>query len=172
MKQLNWKLMLSVAMVLTVSLTGAGCKTKKPKDTGEGNGTKTERTTGNGQPNIDQDGLLFGPSGLKPVYFDFDKSTIREDQVGVLKADADLLKQAPNAYIQVAGNCDERGTQEYNLALGERRALAVREYLIKLGISGDRIVKISYGEEQPADAGHSESAWAKNRRAEFNKASK
>lgn len=172
MKQLNWKLMLSVAMVLAVSLTGAGCKTKKPKDNGNTGTGKTEHTSGNGQPAIDQDSLLFGPSGLQPIYFDFDSSSVRADQVSVLQKNADLLKQVSSAIIQVAGNCDERGTQEYNLALGERRALAVREYLIKLGISGDRIVTISYGEEQPADQGHSESAWAKNRRAEFNKASK
>lgn len=172
MKQLNWKMMLTAALVLTVSLTGAGCKTKKPKDDGTGGSRPVETTKGNGQPNLDQDSLLFGPSGLKAIFFDFDSSSVRADQVSVLKANADLLKQVPNAYIQVAGHCDERGTQEYNLALGERRALAVREYLVKLGISGDRIVTISYGEESPADAGHSEASWAQNRRAEFNKASK
>ena len=172
MKQLNWKLMMSVALVLAVSVMGAGCKTKKPKDDGTG-GTPTETTTGgDGLNDIDQDSLLFGPSGLKAVYFDFDSSSVRADQVSVLQANANLLKQAPNAYIQIAGHCDERGTQEYNLALGERRALSVREYLVKLGISGDRIVTISYGEESPAESGSSESAWAANRRAEFNKASR
>ena len=172
MKQLNWKLMMSVALVLAVSVIGAGCKTKKPKDDGS-TGTTTETTNNrDGLNDIDQDSLLFGPSGLKAVYFDFDSSAVRADQVSVLQANAELLKQVPNAYIQVAGHCDELGTQEYNLALGERRALAVREYLVKLGISGDRIVTISYGEESPADSGSSESAWSLNRRAEFNKASR
>ena len=87
-----------------------------------------------------------------------------------LKRNAEIIKQMPNSVIQIEGHCDERGTQQYNLALGERRALAVRDYLIRLGISGDRLVTISYGEEDPADPGHSESAWAKNRRAEFNRA--
>ena len=72
--------------------------------------------------------------------------------------------------IQIEGHCDERGTQEYNLALGERRALAVRGHLMKLGISGERLLTISYGEESPASAGHSEEAWQQNRRSEFNKA--
>ena len=103
------------------------------------------------------------------MYFDFDKSTIREDQVGVLKADADLLKQAPNAYIQVAGNCDERGTQEYNLALGERRALAVRDYLIKLGISGDRMTARGYGETMPIDDNSTDQGRSMNRRVEFHR---
>lgn len=168
----NWKLMLSLAMVLSVSIFGAGCKSKKPVDTGDDTAGKTETTTGDGLQDIDQDSLLFGPSGLKAVYFDFDSSAIRADQVSVLEANAALLKQAPNAYIQIAGHCDERGTQEYNLALGERRALAVREYLVRLGISGDRIVTISYGEESPAESGSSEAAWAANRRAEFNKATR
>lgn len=172
MKQLNWKLMLSLAMVLAVSFTGAGCKSKKPKDDGSGGVTPTEKTTNDGLTNVDQDSLLFGPSGLKAIYFDFDSSSVRADQVGQLQHNADLLKQAASAIIQVAGHCDERGTQEYNLALGERRALAVREYLIKLGVSGDRIVTISYGEEQPATQGSSEAAWSQNRRAEFNKASR
>lgn len=173
MKQLNWKMMMSVALVLAVSVVGAGCKSKKPKDDGMETGTTTETTTNrDGLTDIDQDSLLFGPSGLKPVYFDFDSSAVRADQISVLQSNAALLKQAPNAYIQVAGHCDERGTQEYNLALGERRALAVREYLVKLGISGDRIVTISYGEESPAQMGSNEAAWAMNRRAEFNKASR
>jgi peptidoglycan-associated lipoprotein len=76
----------------------------------------------------------------------------------------------PSVIVQVEGHCDERGTQEYNLALGEKRALATREHLIKLGIPADRIITISYGEEMPAIQGGGESAWAQNRRCEFNKA--
>jgi len=171
MKQLNFKLMMSFALVALISFTGAGCKSKKPVDTGTDTGTKTE-SGNNDNSGVDQDSLLFGPSGLQAIYFDFDSSTLRGDQLTVLSRNVDLLKQVPAAVIQVAGHTDERGTQEYNLALGERRALAVREGLIRGGISGDRIVTISYGEESPAEAGSSEGAWSKNRRAEFNKASR
>lgn len=171
MKQLNWKLMMSFALVALVSFTGAGCKSKKPVDTGTDTGTKTE-TGSNDNSGVDQDSLLFGPSGLQPIYFDFDSSSLRADQVAVVNRNAELLKTHASAVIQVAGHTDERGTQEYNLALGERRALTVREALIRAGISGDRIVTISYGEESPAEAGSNEGAWAKNRRAEFNKASR
>jgi peptidoglycan-associated lipoprotein len=115
--------------------------------------------------------LLFGPSGLQKVYFDFDSFALREDARTTLKANAEMIKTNPsNVIIQIAGHCDERGTQEYNMALGEKRALAVRDYLIQLGIDGNRLITISYGEEMPANPGHDEAAWSQNRRAEFNKA--
>ena len=78
----------------------------------------------------------------------------------------------PDAIIQIEGHCDERGTQEYNLALGEKRALAVRDYLMNLGVSGGRLVTISYGEESPVAMGSDESAWKQNRRSQFNKATR
>jgi peptidoglycan-associated lipoprotein len=87
-----------------------------------------------------------------------------------LRDNADKIKQVPGVMIQIEGHCDERGTQEYNLALGEKRALAVRDHLIQLGISPSRLVTISYGEESPEVEGHDESAWKFNRRCEFNKA--
>lgn len=124
-------------------------------------------------PEVDLEKLLFdrnSDSGLKLVYFDFDKSDLRPDALAALSKNADLIKQVPGVIIQIAGHCDERGTQEYNLALGERRALSVRNHLINLGISGDRMITISYGEEDPAAPGHDEAAWSKNRRCEFNKA--
>ena len=165
--------LLTCSMCLIVALClGAGCKTEQaapiePVMTRE---APVEDTTGRELPQLDLDNLLFGPAGLKPVYFDFDRSAIRGDGMATLKENADLIKQAPGVLIQIAGHCDERGTQEYNVALGEGQALAVRDYLIDLGISGSRMVTISYGEELPADPGHTEGAWAKNRRAEFNKA--
>jgi peptidoglycan-associated lipoprotein len=85
----------------------------------------------------------------------------------ILKENAALLHKYPKVKIQIEGHCDERGTNEYNLALGERRANSTRNYLISLGISPDRISTISYGEERPLDPGHNEEAWAKNRRAHF-----
>jgi peptidoglycan-associated lipoprotein len=101
------------------------------------------------------------------VYFDFDRSTIRSSERSKIEGVASHLKANPTHKIKVEGHCDERGTEGYNLALGERRAHAVREYLINLGIALDRVVTITYGEMRPAELGHNESAWAKNRRAEF-----
>jgi len=101
------------------------------------------------------------------IYFDFDRSSIRTSERSKLDAIAKILKSKPETKIQIEGHCDERGTEEYNRALGERRALAAREYLIRSGISADRIFTISYGEDKPADPGHNEEAWAKNRRDEF-----
>jgi peptidoglycan-associated lipoprotein len=106
-------------------------------------------------------------SDFLTIYFDFDKSNIREDQKPRMEKDAAILKANPNLVVKIEGNTDERDTYEYNLALGERRALAVKDYLIKLGIPADRLETISYGEERPADPGHNEAAWAKNRRADF-----
>ena len=104
---------------------------------------------------------------LKPVYFDYDKSNIRPEFQPVLEGIGKWLAQLPARQLLIEGHCDERGTDEYNLALGERRALAVRRYLVALGVSTDRLHTISYGEEKPADPGHDETSWAKNRRAEF-----
>jgi len=108
------------------------------------------------------------PISLETVYFDFDKSDLRQDARDVLAKNAEvLLKKAADAKIQIAGHCDERGSDEYNLALGDRRAKSAANYLKKLGVTADRISTISYGEEKPAVDGHDEAAWSKNRRAEF-----
>ncbi len=105
---------------------------------------------------------------LETVYFDFDKSELRKDTMDVLAKNAEaLLKKAADAKIQIAGHCDERGSDEYNLALGDRRAKSVASYLKKLGVAENRISTISYGKEKPAVDGHDDAAWSKNRRAEF-----
>lgn len=104
---------------------------------------------------------------LAMIHFDFDKYNIRPDAVPVLEANARWLKKFPTVKILIEGHCDERGTEEYNLALGERRAKSTMDYLVSLGISADRIRIISYGKSQPLDPGHDETAWAKNRRAQF-----
>jgi len=104
---------------------------------------------------------------LKDIHFDFDKYDIRSEDVEILKGNAALLLKNPRVKIQIEGHCDERGTVEYNLALGERRANSAKKYLISFGISADRISTISYGEEKPLDPGHHEEAWSKNRRAHF-----
>jgi len=101
------------------------------------------------------------------VYFDFDKSDLRQDALDQLKKNAEWLKSNPAYRVRLEGNCDERGTTEYNLALGDRRAVAVRNYLTKAGIGAGRLETISYGEEHPVNPGHDESAWAQNRRVDF-----
>ncbi len=105
--------------------------------------------------------------GLKPVYFDFDKSFIRDDAKSIIKANVEWLKANPKAKIKIEGNCDERGTKEYNQALGQRRAANAKKYLTEMGISGHRISLLSYGKEKPICSEHDESCWQKNRRDDF-----
>lgn len=111
------------------------------------------------------EGEVFESSLLKDVHFDFDKYDVRAADAAILKGNADLLKKYHNVKVQIEGHCDERGTVEYNLALGERRANSTRNYLVSIGVSPERISTISYGKERPLDPGHSEEAWTKNRRA-------
>ena len=99
------------------------------------------------------------------VYFDFAAATIREDAGPILSAQAGWLSHYPDVRVRIEGNCDERGTREYNFALGARRADAVRDFLVAHGIAAGRITTISYGKEQPIDPGQDEAAWAKNRNA-------
>ncbi|MCC6694229.1 MAG: peptidoglycan-associated lipoprotein Pal [Candidatus Hydrogenedentes bacterium] len=178
MKHLRNGLLLATCLVMAVALS-TGCKSKKQQPIQPDLAPATsstagaEDTTGTGLPDVDQESLIFTtPEGVRPIYFDYDSYTLRPDALETLSHNAEVLKGYPNVYVQIEGHCDERGTQDYNLALGEKRALATRDHLIRLGISGDRMITISYGEEDPADPGHSEDAWAKNRRCEFNKANK
>jgi peptidoglycan-associated lipoprotein len=179
-KKRIWSVLtLSLCMVL-VATAMSGCKSKKQEidpgftDTGTtGSTTYTDTGTGDGLPDVDLSRLLFDSGsqyGLQTVYFDFDSSSLRPDAMQTLRDNAEKIRQVPNVMIQLAGHCDERGTQEYNLALGERRALSVREYLIQLGVPANRIVTISYGKEFPAVEGSNEAAYSMNRRVEFNRA--
>jgi peptidoglycan-associated lipoprotein len=106
-------------------------------------------------------------SVLRPIQFDFNKYNIRSDAVATLEGIASLLKSNSDWKVLIEGHCDERGTNEYNLGLGEQRALATKRYLASLGVSESRFQTISYGEERPVASAHDEAAWAKNRRAEF-----
>ena len=106
-------------------------------------------------------------SPLKPIYFELDISELSAANQKTLDENAALMKRFTAWSVTVEGHCDERGTAEYNLALGERRAIAARAYLVSLGISADRLRTVSYGKEFPFDPGHDESAFAKNRRAHF-----
>ncbi len=104
---------------------------------------------------------------LEPVFFDYDQSSIRNDQKDVMVKNGEWLKTNAQTKVRLEGHCDERGTAEYNLALGQKRADAAKIFLEGLGISGQRISAISYGKERPLDQGHNEDAWAKNRRVDI-----
>jgi peptidoglycan-associated lipoprotein len=105
--------------------------------------------------------------GLQPIYFDFDRSFVRDDAKSTMKANAAWLKANPKVKIKIEGNCDERGTIEYNQALGQRRAVSAKKYLTDMGIAASRISLISYGKEKPICQEHSETCWQKNRRDDF-----
>lgn len=104
---------------------------------------------------------------LQKVYFNFDSADLSEDSRSTLTKNADYLSKQSGVKVRIEGNSDERGSDDYNMALGERRAKAAKDYLVNLGIASDRLSTISYGEEKPVDPGHDEEAWAENRRAEF-----
>lgn len=104
---------------------------------------------------------------LETVYFDYDKYELRQDTRESLSRNAEWLKSNSDLQLQIGGHTDERGTEEYNLALGDRRAASVKNYLVSLGVDESRLVTVSFGEEMPADSGHGEEAWSQNRRAEF-----
>lgn len=104
---------------------------------------------------------------LKDVFFDYDLYDVRADQRDVMGTNAEWLKKWPTVKIQIEGHCDERGSNKYNMALGDKRANAARDYLVSLGIDASRVTTISYGEERPFVEGQSESAWSQNRRAHF-----
>ena len=104
---------------------------------------------------------------FEPVYFGFDSTVVPQGELGKIDAVAQHLTSRSDRVVVVEGNCDERGSNEYNMALGENRAIIVRNYLVQSGISADRIQTRSYGEEKPAVEGHDESAWSRNRRDEF-----
>ena len=106
-------------------------------------------------------------SPLRPLFFELDKSEVSAEGQKLLQENAAIMKKYPTWQITIEGHCDERGTAEYNLALGERRALAAKNYLVSLGIPADKVKTVSYGKEFPFDPGHDDAAWANNRRAHF-----
>jgi peptidoglycan-associated lipoprotein len=152
----------AVLSVAAIALTTAGCS-KKPQET-----TSTS-TSDFSEGRSSSEGV--GPQrhpDLRTVYFDLDSDGIRSDQRATLKNNADAIARHTEwRTITVEGHCDERGSEEYNLALGDRRASAAKRYLENLGVASGKLVTVSLGESQPAVAGHDESAWSKNRRAEF-----
>ena len=105
--------------------------------------------------------------GLAGIYFNFDSANLSEQARATLAGDAEALKKLGTAKVRIEGNCDERGSDDYNLALGEKRARQALQYLVNLGVPAEQLTVVSYGKEKPADAGHDEASWAKNRRDEL-----
>ena len=143
----------------------AACAENTPESTtttGTNTSATTPTTTGAVQPGSRED---FMKNVGDRVFFDFDKSDIKPEGRQILQRQADWLKKYPNVTVTVEGHCDDRGTREYNLALGERRASAAKKMLVALGVPAARISTISYGKERPAVVGDNEAAWAQNRRA-------
>lgn len=162
-----------------------GCSSTATKSAGPSEQAKPPESGGmeKGKPSTGTESRLPGPPGslgetqrgqtppqsgpLKEIYFEFDRSDLRADARGVLKANADWLKANPSARVEIEGHCDERGTTEYNLALGAKRAQTAKDYLVTLGISAERLSTISYGKELPVCKEQSEECWQKNRRDRF-----
>jgi peptidoglycan-associated lipoprotein len=189
LQEREWRMRSVVLVCLVfVLLTGAACGKKKPATTPmpppaipEGGVTTpgekpqpVEESTPVATEPIAEDAIgakslddLNRDSPLKPAFFGLDSAELDASGQTVVQNNAELLKKYSSWAITIEGHCDERGTAEYNLALGERRAVAVRTYLVSLGISPDRLRIVSYGKEFPFDPAHSESAWSKNRRAHF-----
>jgi peptidoglycan-associated lipoprotein len=146
------------------AVTAPPVKDSAPPQSNAGASDSKIVPAGQGQDKSDSN----ASSGLATIYFDFDKSDLSKDARDILNKNAQiLLKSKADVNIKVEGHCDERGSAEYNLALGERRAKSAQQYLLTLGVQPDRLSVISYGKEKPAVQGSDESAWSKNRRAEF-----
>jgi len=158
-------------LVLVFCLAMAGGCAKKVASTPTGDSAASAATgAGSGQQGLTDEQLrqqAIDKIGADRIYFAFDKSDLTDESRQVLTEKADLLKKFKALNLLIEGHCDERGTNEYNMALGERRARAAYDYLSMLGVEAGRLSIISYGEEQPAVPGANEEAWAKNRRCEF-----
>lgn len=163
-------------IVLSLCLLVAGGCAKKAASTPAGTSAAGAGTgAGSGQGSLTDAELqrrAIDKIGADRIYFAFDKSDLTEQSRQTLAEKADMLKNFPALALLVEGHCDERGTNEYNMALGERRARAAYDYLVLMGIDAGRLTIISYGEEYPAVPGSTEEAWAKNRRCEFKASAK
>jgi peptidoglycan-associated lipoprotein len=167
---------LIVVMVMAVSLGVAGCASKRPKPAPSDSNAASAGANGSGANSANAGGAnaedeAAGPQGgllaTRVVYFEFDSSEVRGTGVELVAAHARYLAANPATRVRLEGHTDERGSREYNIGLGERRAQAVRRALMLQGALDGQISTVSYGEERPAAAGHDEAAWAKNRRVEI-----
>ena len=157
------RLVFQVMILLMVALVaGFGCSKSKPVTPGMtggvgGSGAFTEAELREAAAEISEN----------RIYFGFDRYDLNNEAKSILNRKAELLKRYPQMQVLISGNCDERGTEEYNLALGERRARAAYEYLVLMGVSSGQLQTVSYGKARPIDPGHNEQAWSMNRRDDF-----
>lgn len=157
----------SMLAVLLLGLSLTGCSKKSSEDSAQVTGTEgagSAESLDTADSGI-MEGRTSGP--MVPVYFEYDSSKVAGEQVRRIETNADFLKKNGRVKIRIEGNCDERGTNEYNLALGERRAQSAKSYLINLGVRADQLTTVSFGEEKPLLFGHDEVSWAQNRRDDF-----
>ena len=176
-REKSWVWMVLLAILLLVSLAGCQSELAKKKRTvttpeeeqalreAEERRIFEESLTAKRYPGIE--GEVMESTFLKDIHFAFDRYDLSDEARRILTENAKIALAHPNLIIQIEGHCDERGSNEYNLALGERRSVSVKLYLIRLGVKGNRLSTISYGEEMPVYPGHTEEAWAKNRRCHF-----
>lgn len=163
------KRLMVLATILSL-VAVAGCGGKKaveptPTDTGSSTPVEEPRETPIETPGSGNTDM--SPISVSDVFFAFDQFNLSSEAKSTLEANARELKRVSDASVTIEGHCDERGTKAYNLALGDKRANAAKDYLVSLGVTASRVTTISYGKERPFDTGSSESAWAKNRRAHF-----
>jgi peptidoglycan-associated lipoprotein len=172
------KLLVVVFMLLPFVISG--CKPKPPKTGGDESTKKptpittpsevaTPVPSDSGDAGIKERERMIG--SLQDIHFDYDKADLKTEARDILAKNAGIIKQIKGGKIVIEGHCDERGTVEYNLALGQRRADSAKDYILTLGVDPSQITTISYGEEKPADPGHTEDSWSKNRRVHFSGAS-
>jgi peptidoglycan-associated lipoprotein len=171
--RLSKMMCLGLVMAMFMAFSLGGCSDKTPESAGEGaaisdtealGATESLETEVSENDNI-MEGRTSGP--MLPVYFDFDSAMIQSDQVQRIEENAEYLKENGTVKVRIEGNCDPRGTREYNLALGERRALNAKKYLVNLGVGAERLFTVSWGEEKLLLYGHDELSWAQNRRDDF-----
>lgn len=188
---MNHRIVMTVMVVVSTAFLFVGCA-KKPVETAEPSGPVAETQMPASEPSGYQDGSISesavqetetdrfaeertgadtsveeASEALDRIFFEFDQYTLTAEARKVLSDNAEYLKNNPEVKVLIEGHTDERGSDEYNLALGEKRAMAVKNYMTSLGVEPDRLSVISYGEELPLDPGHGEEAWSRNRRAEF-----
>ncbi len=168
------KITLIIGSIAILGFMGAGCAKKEVVKPAEQPQTKQETPQAQQQPAPEavqqqtaEKSIEEIQKELEMIHFDFDRYNIRPDAKTTLEQDSKVLSDNPNVKVQIAGYCDERGSVEYNLALGEKRAKSAADYLETLGIAPGRLSTISYGKSDPIDPGHNEKAWAMNRRDEF-----
>ena len=169
LKTTRWQM---VFVVLFLMFVLTGCSDKSPESMPESSNVDPEALgptesldTAMSETDNIMEGRTSGP--MLPVYFDFDSSVIQGDQVERIEGNGDFIKSNSSVKVRIEGNCDSRGTNEYNLALGERRAQSAKKYLVNLGVDPVRLFTVSWGEEKLLLYGHDELSWAQNRRDDF-----